>query len=228
MTLRRAGLVVGVAAAVVLVGSARWGLRAQVGGPASGKAKVAQKVEAKAKAAQPAEPGQGRPAAASIQDAMLRPFAWHFREETTLQVVADHLNAVLGGQVILDRAALTRRRLTPESTVRLELEGVRFKTGLKLLLDQVGLTGRVVPEDNLLILTDVEGAEDPTERILAELKSLHRDLHDLRDALDDLREDLGYDAEPGPAVRRPTRIEKAPGRDGDDMPEERPATRPGI
>lgn len=220
MTLSRAGLLVGVAAVVVLVGSSRWGLRAQVGEPVPAKA---------APGVDPAVGKADREDPASIQDAMLAPFDWSFRDETTLQAVADHLHKQLGAPVVLDRAALARRRLTPESTVRLELEGVRLKTGLKLLLDQVGLTGRVVPEDNLLILTDVEGAEEPSERVLAELKSLHRDLHDVRDALADLREDLGYAAEPGPTVRKPTIIEESPEREGDAPPDQKPAgSRPGL
>ena len=225
MTLSRAGLV-GVAAAVVLVGSSWWGLRAQVGRPA--QAKPATKAEP-AKLKVEREIASPRAEPSSIQKVMLAPFDWSFREETTLQAVADHLHRQLGVPVVLDRAALTRRRLTPESTVRLELRGVRLKTGLKLLLDQVGLTGQVVPEDNLLILTDVEGAEEPSQRILAELKALHRELHDVQDTLDDLREDLGYDAERGPAVRKPTIIEDVPDAEGDAMPEQKPAnSRPGL
>ncbi len=226
MTLSRTGLVVGVAAVVVLVGSSRWDLRAQVGGPA--QEKPAPRLDsAKEKADREVVADREEPA--SIQDAMLARFDWAFREEITLQGVVDHLHEHLGAPVVLDRAALARRRLTPDSTVRLELEGVRLKTGLKLLLDQVGLTTRVVPEDNLLILTDVEGAEESSERILGELKSLHRDLHDLQDALEDLREDLGYDAERGPAVRKPTIIEEAPERQGDAIPEQKPAgSRPGM
>ncbi len=34
--------------------------------------------------------------------------------------------------------------------VQLELDGVRLKTGLKLLLDQVGLTHQVIAEDKLV------------------------------------------------------------------------------
>ena len=56
-------------------------------------------------------------------------------------------------------------------TVQLELEGVRLKTGLKLLLDQLDLTYRVVPEDNLLIITDADGSADPFDQVLSELSA---------------------------------------------------------
>src|SRR5262249_51683347 len=82
--------------------------------------------------------------------------------------------------------ALDRLELTHEATVQLELRSVRLKTGLKLLLDQLGLTYRVIPEDNLLVLTDTEGSEEPLDRVLSELKALHRDLHALQDAMDEL------------------------------------------
>ena len=39
---------------------------------------------------------------------------------------------------MLDLAALDRQGVEPDEAVQLELEGVRLKTGLKLLLDQVG------------------------------------------------------------------------------------------
>ena len=53
--------------------------------------------------------------------------------------MAAHLRQALGAPVVLDLAALKRQDLTPESTVRLQLEGVRLKTGLKLLLDHCGI-----------------------------------------------------------------------------------------
>jgi hypothetical protein len=89
---------------------------------------------------------------------------------------------------------------TARRTVQLDLKGVRLKVGLKLLLDQVGLSYRVVPEDNLLILTDPDGSDDAGLRVLAEIKTIHREMHDLQDAVDDLRdlveEDLGVEPEP--------------------------------
>ena len=175
----------GVIAVAALIGAAAWPLRAQSG-------------------------GAGAAAKASVQEALLKPYVWAYREETTLRAVVDDLHKRLGAPVVLDRAALTRRKLTTESTVRLELEGVRLKTGLKLLLDQVNLTIHVVPEDNLLILTDAEGAEDPAERALAEARSLHRDLHAVQDDLADLRDFLGANNEEGPVLRKPTIIEEVP------------------
>ncbi len=112
----------------------------------------------------------------SVQDALLRPLDLPFDRPTSLEDVARFLREALGAQVILDRAALDRLDLVPEATVQLELKGVRLKTGLNLLLDQVGLTYRVEPEDNLLILTDAQGSGDTNQRILSELKALHRDV----------------------------------------------------
>jgi hypothetical protein len=180
---------VAVAVAVGVFASARWTLQAQDRG-ARGQVKGRGDKENTAV----------RTAAASVQDALLRPFDLPFGEETTLEEVRQHLGKALGGQVVLDRSALDRLELTPEDTVQLDLKGVRLKVGLKLLLDQVGLSYRVVPEDNLLILTDPEGSDDPGQRALAEIKAMHRELHDLQDAVDDLRdlveEELGFEAEP--------------------------------
>ena len=112
------------------------------------------------------------PSIITIQDALLRPYHFPFSRPTSLAQVCAHLKETLKGPVVLDLAALDRKNSEPEDTVQLELDGVRLKTGLKLLLDQVGLTYRVVAEDNLMIITDQEGAEDPAERIWSELRAL--------------------------------------------------------
>jgi hypothetical protein len=166
--------------------------------------------------------GPERESGRSVQDAMLRPCSLPFGEETTLEGVAKYLRGVLRAPVVLDPAALGRQKLTPDTKVRLQLDGVRLKTGLKLLLEQVGLTHTVVPEDNLLILTDMKGAEDPSERVLSELRELHRDLHELQDRFDELVQTLSAE-EPEGEVRKPTMIEEAP--DAKDKPSKR--TRPG-
>ena len=127
----------------------------------------------------------------SVQDALLKPFSFQFARPTPLADVVQRLSRELGLPVVLDLAALDRLDVKPEDTVRLELLGVRLKTGLKLLLDQVGLTYKVVAEDNLLILTDKQGSEDPIERVMAEIHELHRDIHDIQDALDEVRELTG-------------------------------------
>ena len=116
----------------------------------------------------------------------------------------------LGLPVVLDLAALERLDITPDDTVKLELEGVRLKTGLKLLLDQVGLTYKVIAEDNLLILTDKQGSEDPIERVMAEIHEIHRDIHDIQDALEEVRELTGLSGAEGAEVRKPTIIEEMP------------------
>ena len=134
---------------------------------------------------------------------------------TSLEQVRAHLKDTLKGAVVLDLAALDRKSVEPESTVQLELEGVRLKTGLKLLLDQVGLTYRIVAEDNLMIITDQEGSEDPADRIWAELRALHRDLHAVQDAVDDLGDYLGVQGGEGPHVRKPTIIEEMPENNGE-------------
>jgi hypothetical protein len=62
----------------------------------------------------------------------------------------------------------------------------------------------------LLIFTDPTGADDPTVRLVAEVKSLHRELHDLQEAVDEVRAVLGIDTEDGARMRKPTIIEEVP------------------
>jgi hypothetical protein len=171
-------------------------------------------------------------ASGSIQDALHKPFQFSFGHPTTLADLAKRLSHELAAPVVLDLAALERLDIKPEATVKLEIGGVRLKTGLKLLLDQVGLTYRVVPEDNLLILTDKEGSDDPLDRIVAELHELHRDVHELQDTVDELRELSSPSGGEGAKVRKPTIIEELPEnaeprpRDKDEAPSARPAPRP--
>jgi len=141
---------------------------------------------------------------------LLRPFRFPFREPVTLAELASRLGRELGSPVVLDLAALKRLEIEANETVRLELDSVRLRTGLRLLLDQVGLTYRVVPEDNLLILTDKEGSEEPIERLAVEVRELHRDVHELQDAVDEMRDLLGPSEGEGPRVRKPTIIEELP------------------
>jgi hypothetical protein len=161
---------------------------------------------------------------ATLQDALLRPYDFPFSRPTSLAQVCTHLKQTLKAPVIIDLAALDRQNVEPEDPVQLELQGVRLKTGLKLLLDQVGLTYRIEPEDNLLIITDHEGSQDPDERIWAELRALHRDLHDLQDSMDELRGMFGDDRQGGPRVRKPTIIEELPEGvlERHDRPQEKP------
>jgi hypothetical protein len=168
----------------------------------------------------------------SLQEALVRPYNFDFTRPTTLEEVARRLSADLGGEVVLDIAALDRLDVKKDDTVELALKSARLKTGLKLLLDQVDMTYRTVPEDNLLILTDVEGSEDPLDRVWSELTSMHRELHDVQDALDDLF-DL-QESGGGLQFRQPTIIEElpAPGTglppsgDDADSPEAAPAPSP--
>ena len=149
--------------------------------------------------------------------ALGKPFAFPFRKDTSLESVTEHLHKVLDAPVVLDIAALDRLGIRPETTVRLELSGVRLETGLKLLLDQVGMTYRVIPEDNLLLLTDHPDGDDKASQTLAEIKVLHRELHDLRDAMDDILDILAPE-EKGPTTKKPTMIEEIPdgkGKAGD-------------
>ena len=132
-----------------------------------------------------------------------------------MEEVCKHLRETLKAAVVLDLAALDRQKVEPGDSVQLELDGVRLKTGLKLLLDQVGLTYRIVAEDNLMIITDREGSEDPGERVWSELRALHRDLHELQASVDELREYLGDEGDEGPRVRKPTIIEEMPENNGE-------------
>lgn len=179
---------VGVTSLIVAIGTAGWTLRAQDRGRVPKGRETTKAV--------PGEPSpeansalKGRALARSVQDALLQPFDLPFARETTLDEVVDHLHRALNAPVVLDLGALDRLELTPQDTVQLDLRGVRLKTGLKILLDQVGMTYRVFPEDNLLLLTDALEADDRYARILDEIRSLHRDVHDLQDAVDELFEE---------------------------------------
>ena len=214
----RSGLVL-LVVTLVLIATARLTSRAQERGvgtapPQSGPSKP-----------RIAQPARVEGPTASVQDAMLRPFVMPFGEPTSLQDVCQHLRQSLGGPVVLDLAALARRKVTPQDKVQLDLKGVRLKMGLKLLLDQVGLTCRVVPEDNLLIVTDAEGSDDRLDRVFGELEAVHRDLHTIQDALDDLRATLGIE-EGAPTMRQPTIIEELP-TPAEEKTEPSPATPPG-
>jgi hypothetical protein len=193
MTRTMGGLVVGLVVGMILAGAAGLPLRAQDEPKAESKRRAAQRTPVPAKKGAEPEPERSsslpRPASnVSVQDALVRPFDLPFDKPTALAEVADYLQRALGAPVVLDLGALDRQELNPDDTVMLELKGVRLKTALKLLLDQVGLTYRVEPEDNLLVLTDAQESDERYVRILAELKSLHRDLHDLQDSVDDLIE----------------------------------------
>lgn len=174
----------------------------------------------------------------SAQDALLKPFHFTFNKPTPLADVARELSRSLGFPVVVDRAAVDRLGLKPDDEIQLELDGVRLKTGLKLLLDQLDLTFKVVPEDNLIIFTDNTGSEDPFDRVLSQVKELHRDIHDLQDSVDEIRSAMGLDEE-GAKMRKPTIIEEvpAPGEHGNkpNAPKDEPATqkpssrsRPGL
>jgi len=160
--------------------------------------------------------------ALSVQDALQRPFSFPFAEPTTLTEVGQYLRRALRAPVVLDLAALERQEVRPDDRVQLQLEGVRLKTGLKLLLDQVALTFHVIPEDNLLVVTDTEGSSEPIDRVLSELKALHRDMHDLQDTVDNIVSTLGGD-EGGARMHKPTIIEELP---GEAKPGEKPEPPP--
>jgi hypothetical protein len=172
-----------------------------------------------------------------ISDAMLRPIRLPFNEGKSLEDVAAYLRRELRANVVLDLAALDRHELKPTDRVRIDLDGVRLKTGLKLLLDQVGLMARVVPEDNLLLITDKAEADETIDRVLEEVQALHRDLHAVQDDVREIRDMISIPVEEEPAAkaRNPTIIEEMPAEEGKAKPKdaekkrERPSrSRPGI
>lgn len=182
------GIAAGLLVALLVIGSARWSLLAQGRGRAQGG-----RGSAPPAAGEPAPEGTakiplGEPTV-SVQDSLLKTYDLPFAEPTTLEDVVQYLRRTLNAPVVLDQAALERQELTADDTVQLKIERVRLKTALKLLLGQVGLTYYVIPEDNLLVLTDARESDDRYSRILDELKSLHRDIHDLQDAIDELRDE---------------------------------------
>src|SRR5262249_28179550 len=144
-----AGLVLLLVALVLLV-AARWDLRAQVRRKAVPKVQAPRAAEDEPRALEKDSDEAGA-AAPSGQGAMQRPFTLPFATPTSLSDVCEYLRKTLKAPVVLDRAALDRLEIEPEDEVQLQLEGVRLKTGLKLLLDQVGMTYQVIAEDNLLV-----------------------------------------------------------------------------
>ncbi len=193
----------------------------------------------RAQEGQPAPRGPGMP---HIADALLQPVRLPFGEGKSLEDVAAYLRKELRANVVLDLAALDRHELKPSDRVRIDLEGVRLKTGLKLLLDQVGLTTKTIPEDNLLIITDKAEEAEPIHQVLEEIRALHRDLHAIQDDVRDVRAmlDVPMEEEPVAKARNPTIIEEMPAEEDKakekdkDKPDaarkkDRPSrTRPGI
>jgi hypothetical protein len=155
-----------------------------------------------------------------VQEALLKPFDFPFDRPTPLEEVAAFLARALNAPVVIDRAALDRQQLKADDDVQLRLQGVRLKTGLKLLLDQLGLTYQVIPEDNLLIFTDATGSADPLDRVLTALGSLRDDLRDAQDAVDEIRAAMGLGIE-GSRMQKPTIIEEVPApRNKEEVPRE--------
>lgn len=152
----------------------------------------------------------------SLSATLERRSSFPFGKETTLSAVVAHLRRDLNAQVVLDVGALKRLKIEEKTPVQLELKDVKRSTGLRLLLEQVGLTFRVEEDDNLLIITDRQGAADPLDRIEARLDDLHRDVHAIQDAVEEVYQTLAPEAE-GPVLRSPTLIEEMPMEDtGDD------------
>ncbi len=181
-----------------------------------------------------AQEGQPARSPGHIADAMLQPLRLPFNEGKSLEEVAAYLRKELRANVILDLAALDRHQLKPTNHVRIDLDGVRLKTGLKLLLDQVGLTTRVIPEDNLLIITDKSEADEPIDRLMEEVRAVHREMHMLQDDVREIREILTapVEDEAMPKARNPTIIEEMPAEEKtkakDDAKPKPSRSRPGI
>ena len=213
---QKTGLAVGMMVGLLLAATTRWPIQAQTPSSGTAKSTAARVVDLRAV--------PGGSAKTSVAVALTQPLRLPFREPTSLQDVASYLQKSLEAPVVLDVAALNRLEISPESTVRLELDGVRLQTGLKLLLDQLELTYRLVPEDNLLIFTDQQGTTDPAERALGELKVLHREIHELQDAVDDIYDRVAPGAK-GPSTRNPTIIEEVP--EAKTKPPEPARSRPG-
>jgi hypothetical protein len=195
------GLVVGASLASLIIGL--WPVVAQTAG---GNAREASAGAAGA----PLSGDRGtKPVLVSVSVALGKPFTFAYRKGTTLEGLADHLRRALDAPVVLDVAALDRLGIGPDANVRLELSGARLETGLKLLLDQVGMTYRVIPEDNLLLFTDHPDGDDNARQAVAELKVLHREIHELREAMEEIL-DIIAPEEKGPTTKKPTIIEELP------------------
>ncbi len=150
-----------------------------------------------------------------IAEAMYQPLRLPFGKGATLDELVAYLRKETHANVVLDLAALSRLKLTPAAKVRLDLDEIRLRTGLKLLLDQVGLTTKIIAEDNLLIITDRTEADDLLSRLAEEVKELHRDLHVVQDDVREVRSFVSAPVEeviePEAKMRNPTIIEEVPG-----------------
>lgn len=182
---------VSLAALGVVIGSGLWAARGQ-DGPPSPRTGAAPKA-----------------GALPWSEGLDRTIELPFREPTTLSRIAAHLEKTIGSPVVLDAGAIKRRGLTEDTAVAVALDQARVKTALRLLLSPLELTYRLEREDNLLIITDAEGAEDISNRILETVRELHRDVHDVQDAVGRI-EDALAPIEEGPEMRRPTIIEPLP------------------
>ncbi|MFO0956364.1 MAG: hypothetical protein U0800_02725 [Isosphaeraceae bacterium] len=154
-----------------------------------------------------------------LEELLERKLSVPFREEAPLSEVAAHLARELKVRVVLDPAAMARLDVLPGSLIRLDLEGaIRLRTALPLLLDQLGMTYRFVDEDDLLVLTDAKGLGDPFRQVMEELRDLHRDVHDLQDAVEEIYGILD-EPEEVPKAHHPKIVkEPAPSHGHDEAP----------
>ncbi len=112
--------------------SGRFGLHAQdraakpdpkvLARPSDGPAEPTR-LDRPAQTIQPEEPPQataqvtGSAGAATVQDALLRPYDFPFANPTTLEAVCAHLRRTLKAPVVLDLAALDRKKVARPTTM---------------------------------------------------------------------------------------------------------------
>ena len=91
-----------------------------------------------------------------IRDSLSEPVSFNFLD-TPLEDVAAFLRQYVGVNVILDKRGLSEANVDVDEPVTLQLDGISFKSALKLILDDLDLT--YVIEDEVLKITSKISAE---------------------------------------------------------------------
>jgi uncharacterized membrane protein YgcG len=98
-----------------------------------------------------------------IEDKMDDPVSLEFRD-TALQEVIEFLQNYTNVNIVLDRPALEEEGITTETPVTIHVEGIKLRSALKLLLDQLNLA-YIIEDDVLRITTATKAGEKLTYKV---------------------------------------------------------------
>ncbi len=125
----------------------------------------------------PHELGKGSPSSAPITprtkaiiDALEKPVAMRFRDDTPLGDVLNYIKQATkngerdpGVPIYVDPVGLQEAEKSMTSTVKIDLEGTPLSATLPLVLDQLGLA--YIPKDDLLFISSPEGVANERQSI---------------------------------------------------------------